>query len=295
MNLTLIQTLLFLFILILNPAKTNANNSDWPMWRNDPGRCASVEGTLPDEPSLLWIRQMEEPKRCWPFQYEDYYTRGNPDKIGKLSFDISYEPVIGEGKLFMPSMISDKLTAFSAESGEELWSFYSGGPVRFAPVYFSGRVYFVSDDGYLYCLDAVTGKLIWHFHGSYSKRMVLGNERIISMWPARGGPVLKDSVIYFAAGVIPFEGVFIHAVNAINGERIWTNSTSGSIWQLHQHGGAYSFGGPSPQGYLAISGDKLIVPGGRTPPAVFDIKTGELVDGIIPVNYETIDSKEKEE
>ncbi len=263
--------------LILGITGASADGSDWPMWRNDAGRRASVKMTMPDKPELIWTRQLEEPARCWPFQYEDYYTGGNPDKIGKLSFDISYEPVIGEGKLFVPSMVSDRLSAYSTETGEELWRFYAGGPVRFAPVYNSGRVYFVSDDGYLYCIDATTGNLIWQFKGSYSDRMVLGNERIISMWPARGGPVLKNGVIYFAAGVIPFEGVFIHAVDAISGEKIWTNSTSGSLWELHQHGGAYSFGGPSPQGYLAISGDKLIVPGGRTPPAVFDIKTGKFL------------------
>jgi hypothetical protein len=107
--------------------------------------------------------------------------------------------------------------------------------------------------------------------------MVLGNERIISMWPARGGPVISGGVIYFAAGVMPFEGVFIHAVDAASGEMIWTNSTSGNIWSLHQHGGAYSYGGPSPQGYLAVSGDKLIVPGGRTPPAVYDRHSGEFL------------------
>ena len=233
--------------------------------------------TLSDNPNLLWTRQMEEPRRAWPFQYEDYYTGGNPDVIGKLSFDISYEPVMADGKLFVPSMVSDRVTAFSAESGEELWRYYAGGPVRFAPVYDSGKIYFISDDGYLYCLDAQTGDLLWNYHGSYSKRMVLGNERIISMWPARGGPVIKDGVIYFASGVIPFEGTFIHAVDAKSGNKVWTNSTSGMSWDLHQHGGAYAYGGPSPQGYLAVSGNKLIVPGGRTPPAVYDRNTGEFL------------------
>jgi len=252
-------------------------NSDWPMWRYDAGRTGFAEVTLPEKPSLLWTRQLEEPKRCWPFQFEDHFTGGNPDKIGKLSFDLSYEPVVGEGKLFVPSMLADKVTAYSAENGEEIWRFYAGGPVRFAPVYNSGRVWFISDDGYLYCLDAEAGELLWRYKGSYSDRMVLGNERVISVWPARGGPVFHDGVIYFAAGVIPFEGTFIHAVNANTGEKIWTNSTSGSQWSLHQHGGAYSYGGPSPQGYLALSGDKLIVPGGRTPPAVYDRHTGEFL------------------
>jgi outer membrane protein assembly factor BamB len=255
----------------------NNENSEWPMWRYDAGRSASADINIPENPILIWTRQLEEPKRCWPFQYEEYYTSGNPSQIGKLSFDISYEPVIGEGKLFVPSMVSDRITAYSTDSGKELWRYYAAGPVRFAPVYDAGRVYFISDDGYLYCLKAKTGKLIWKYKGCYSSRMVLGNERIISLWPSRGGPVIKDGIIYFASGVIPFEGTFIHAVDARTGNKIWTNSTSGSQWMLHQHGGALSFGGPSPQGYLAISGDKLIVSGGRTPPAIFNRANGKFL------------------
>lgn len=266
-----------LFVIITYPGAIASDNTDWPMWRYDHARSGVSEMTLTDKPILLWTRQMEEPRRCWPMQYEDYYTGGNPDTIGKISYDVSYEPVIGDGRLYVPSMVSDKVTSYSVDSGEELWKFYAGGPVRFAPVYNSGRLYFTSDDGYLYCLDASTGRLIWDYHGSFSKRMVLGNERVISMWPGRGGPVIMDGIIYFAAGVMPFEGIFIHAVDAVSGDKVWTNSTTGTIWNLHQHGGAYSFGGPSPQGYLTISGNKLIVPGGRTPPAVFDRHSGEFL------------------
>ena len=44
------------------------------------------------------------------------------------------------------------------------WRFITEGPVRFAPVYREGNVYFCSDDGYLYCvsaIDAETGQLLW--------------------------------------------------------------------------------------------------------------------------------------
>ncbi|MBS3777576.1 MAG: PQQ-binding-like beta-propeller repeat protein, partial [Bacteroidales bacterium] len=136
-----------------------SDRNDWPMWRYNPERQASADVSLPDNPELLWTRQLEEPERCWPFQYEDYFTGGNPDQIGKLAFDVSYEPVVGEGKLFVPSMVSDRVTAYSARNGKELWRYYVDGPVRFAPVYDSGKVYFVSDDGYLYCLDAGSGEL----------------------------------------------------------------------------------------------------------------------------------------
>jgi outer membrane protein assembly factor BamB len=153
-------------ILLLTLSKLVYGSGDWPMWRYDSGRKAFAEINLPENPVLLWTRQLEEPRRGWPFQYEDYFTGGNPDRIGKVSFDISYEPVIGGDKLFVPSMVSDRVTAYSAGNGKEIWRFYVGGPVRFAPVYDSGRVYIVSDDGYLYCLDAETGDLYGIFTGA---------------------------------------------------------------------------------------------------------------------------------
>jgi len=67
-----------------------------------------------------------------------------------------------------------------------------------------GSVNFVSDDGCLYCVDAADGKLRWKVRGlppGTADRRLLGSGRLISLFPARGGPVLRDGVIYFGAGL----------------------------------------------------------------------------------------------
>ena len=46
------------------------------------------------------------------------------------------------------------------------WQVFAEGPVRFAPVAWQDKVYFVSDDGHLYCLDAGDGSLKWKFRGA---------------------------------------------------------------------------------------------------------------------------------
>jgi hypothetical protein len=103
--------------------------------------------------------------------------------------------------------------------------------------------------------------------------MVLGNGRVISLWPVRGGPVIVDGTLYFAAGIWPNEGVFLYAIDAETAEVRWVNSGSSS--DLVEDSKSYfSFGGVSPQGHLVVAGDRLIVPGGRTVPAVFDRHTG---------------------
>lgn len=57
--------------------------------------------------------------------------------------------------------------------------------------------------------------------------MVLGNERMISKWPARGGPVVHDGILYRAAGIWQSEGVFVRAMNPATGDLVWTNDESG--------------------------------------------------------------------
>ena len=60
-------------------------------------------------------------------------------------------------------MVTDSVTALDSETGEERWTFFADGPVRFAPLAWEGKVYFVSDDGCLYCLSADEGRLLWKF------------------------------------------------------------------------------------------------------------------------------------
>jgi outer membrane protein assembly factor BamB len=252
-------TLLIVFLgsCLLPPAFA----ADWPMWRYDAGRTAVSPETLPAELHLQWVRRLAPPSPAWPASQT------------KLQFDASYEPVVLGKRLFVSSMVSDRVTAYETETGKELWRFYTDGPVRFAPVAWKGKVAFASDDGCLYCVDAASGKLVWRMRGGPSARRVLGNDRLISTWPARGAPVLSEGVIHFAAGIWPFMGTFIHAVDAETGRVVWTNSGSGSIYMLQQHSSP-AFAGVAPQGYMAVAGDTLLVSGGRTVPAAYDRTTG---------------------
>ncbi len=249
-------------------AESGDQAADWPMWRHNPRRGATTPHELAGELHLNWVLELPEPKRAWPQQFDDF---------DKLHFDLSYEPVVAGEMIYVPSMVRDKLTAYDTDSGEPVWEYYTDGPIRVAPVVWNERIYVPSDDGHMYCLTADDGELLWKFRGGPMERKVLGNERLISMWSVRGGPVIKDGILYFAAGVWPHEGVFIYALDAMTGEREWVNSGTGNRLALHPHSGAYAFGGVAPQGSFAISGDKLIVPGGRTIPAVFNRHTGEML------------------
>ena len=241
-----------------------AEAADWPTWRYDAGRTASSPQRLAPALHLQWSRELGTPRPAWPASQR------------KIQFDASYEPIAVGRTVFVPSMVRDRVTAYDTRTGREKWRFYADGPVRFAPAACEGRLYFVSDDGYLYCLDAAGGKLLWKFRGGPADRRVLGNERLISAWCARGAPVIRDGRVYFAASIWPFMGVFVHALDARDGKVLWTNSGTGSDYVDQQHDSP-AFAGVAPQGYLTATENVLLVSGGRTVPAGFDRRTGRLL------------------
>ncbi|MFC1562726.1 PQQ-binding-like beta-propeller repeat protein, partial [candidate division KSB1 bacterium] len=240
--------------------------SDWPMWRYDASHSAESPYELPSEMNLQWERQYTPRIMVWD----------DPLNQDIMPYDRVFEPVVMGKTMFIGFNDCDKVAALDTETGEEKWSFYTDGPVRFAPVAWNGSVFFTSDDGYLYCVNAFSGNLNWKFRGGPSERKVLGNKRIISSLPARGGPVFKDGKIYFAASIWPFMGTFIYALDAETGEVVWVNDGTGAKYMLQPHNSP-SFAGVAPQGTLVAVGDRLLVSGGRSVPACFNRHTGEFL------------------
>ena len=56
-----------------------------------------------------------------------------------------------------------RLYCADARTGRIHWSHETGSPVLSSPAVLAGRVYFGCDDGLLYCLDALTGRRLWTY------------------------------------------------------------------------------------------------------------------------------------
>jgi len=241
-----------------------SNASDWPMWRYDASRSAASTEQLPSELTLQWTRKFSPRKQAW----DDTLN------LDLMTYDRVFEPVVMNGRLFIGFNDRDKLTAYDVETGAELWSHFAAGPVRMPPVAWKDRIFFGSDDGYLYCLNAADGARVWKFRGGPGSRQILGNQRLISAWPLRGGPVVRDGKVYFSASIWPFMGTFIYSLDAETGSVEWVNDETGAQYIKQPHS-APSFAGIAPQGALVATADVLLVPGGRSVPAAFDRHTGK--------------------
>ncbi len=232
----------------------------WPTYMHDARRSGNVAVKLKSPVFLQWEYVSEyKPAPAWPPPAKTDYWHREANLKPRVTYDRAYHVVSDGKRLYFGSSASDKVYALDAATGKELWSFFADGPVRLAPTVYQGKVYFGADDGKVYCLDAKTGKAQWVFQGAEKKRMIPGNERMISVSPVRTGVLIYDNKAYFCAGIFPNEGVTMYALNPQNGKVVWKKSDIVV----------------SPQGYMLASDDKLFAPTGRTQPVVFDRKNGK--------------------
>ncbi|QDU97123.1 Serine/threonine-protein kinase AfsK [Lignipirellula cremea] len=242
--------------------------AQWPAYRADASRSGISRTTITLPLRERWrLEAQQKPAPAWPDPVKEAH---------RLDFDAGPQLVVAEGAVFFGSSADDTLRAVDARTGRVRWSFTTGGPIRFAPAVDQGRVYAASDDGYLYCLDAAQGDLLWKFHAAGRDDRVLGNGRFISRWPLRSGVLVDGGVAYLTAGMWPSEGVMIYALDAESGKVKWCNDTADALYLAQPHAKAYSLTGVSPQGYLLANKELLFVPTGRGAPAAFDRQTGEL-------------------
>jgi len=238
---------------------------DWPMWRYDAGRTAASSENLSHELHMHWVQNFTAREPVWD----------DPLNQDLMQYDRIFEPIVMGKILYIGFNDCDKVAAFDLLTGRQKWEFFTDGPVRLPLAGWKNKIYFSSDDGNLYCLSAEEGQLLWKFDGGPTDQKILGNKRLISMWPARGGVVIKDGILYFANSIWPMMGTFIYALDAQTGKIIWRNEKTGADFIKQPHNNP-AFAGVAPQGAFVISGDDLLIPGGRSVPACFDRINGKM-------------------
>jgi hypothetical protein len=150
-----------------------ASEGQWPTYRHDAARSGSTNTAVP---ATL--------KRAW-----------RTDIGGRLT-----SPVVAGGKVFIASVDTHTIYAIDADSGNQLWHYTTGGRIDSPPTIYQGRVLFGSADGYVYCLAAEDGVLVWRFRAAPMDQRLMSFEQVESVWPVHGSLLIQNGVLYCLAG-----------------------------------------------------------------------------------------------
>ena len=170
-----------------------SNSKDWPTFRNDASRSGSTKHAVSTELKEAW----------------------KADLGGRLS-----AVVVGQGRLFVSQIDQHRVVALDGKTGKELWSHTTGGRVDSPPTFHKGTVLFGSTDGWVYCLRANDGELVWKFQAALADLRLPSFEQLESVWPVHGSVLALDDFAYFVAGRSNFldGGMRLYKVRAATGD-----------------------------------------------------------------------------
>jgi outer membrane protein assembly factor BamB len=146
---------------------------DWPTYRHDGQRSGCTGASVPTKLAQRWQTELG----------------------GRLS-----SVVVGGDRLFVASIDTHTVHALNADTGARLWSYTTGGRVDSPPTIWKGRVLFGSADGWVYCLRASDGVLIWRFRAAPADLRMTAYEQVESVWPVHGSVLVQDGRLYCTAG-----------------------------------------------------------------------------------------------
>lgn len=173
--------------------KVEIDGDDWPTYRHDAARSGATEATI--SPKL---------KQSWQTE---------------IGGDLTAITSAGQ-HVFVAREDEHTVHALNAQTGEPLWQFTAGGRVDSPPTIDGDLAIFGSMDGHVYCVRAEDGRLVWRFRAGPEDRRIIAENHLESAWPVHGSVLVKDDVVYFAAGRSSYldGGIFLYGLNPQTGE-----------------------------------------------------------------------------
>ncbi len=264
---------------------------DWPMFRASPARGNSCQASPGDKPVKAWEVKLG---------------------LGTKSYGVMCgertgltQPVSAYGMVIVADIDAERIIALDAADGRQKWAFHVGSRVDFSPTLYSGLCLFAARDGWVYCLDAQQGSLIWRLLVPARERLIGWHEKLGNLWPGRSDVLVVNGIGYAAAG-LGFSvqgGVRAVAFKPETGETVWSQcyheelgaaerqSTADLFaWRTSRGKGVLKMGActidaatgaksPDVQGGLASNFDGYLDVGNSLPRTMADISGMLLSDG----------------
>lgn len=170
-----------------------ATEDDWPTYRYSSMRSAVTNA---DAPRAI--------KEAWQVSIGSHPTA----------------PVVAGDHVYVAARDDYTLYALDRRSGEPRWTFTAGGRIDSPPTYYKGLILLGSRCGWVYCLRASDGQLVWKFNGMPKRRLICDKGRIESAWPVHGSIMVHGGAAYFAAGRNSFldGGIGVFGLDPFSGQ-----------------------------------------------------------------------------
>ncbi|MBC8374086.1 MAG: PQQ-binding-like beta-propeller repeat protein, partial [Planctomycetes bacterium] len=147
--------------------------ASWPTYRHDAARSGATSAKISAKLNPAWEIKL----------------------TGRLT-----PPIAAGGSLFVADVNRHLICAIDAGLGKKQWTFAAGGRVDSPPTFDRGRLLFGSADGYVTCLRAGDGELVWRFRAAPIDRRLVAFDQFESAWPVHGSLLVQKGVASFAAG-----------------------------------------------------------------------------------------------
>ena len=184
------------------PSPATGQGNDWPTFRHDAARSGSTDETVRAEPVEIWQADFGSPVS---------------------------QAVVAGGRLVVAESDAHAVHTLDATTGRRLWSFTAGGRIDTPPTIDRERAIFGSADGWVYCLRANDGALMWRYRAAPHDLRMGAMGQIESVWPVHGSVLVRDGVAYFAAGRGSFVdgGIWLYGLDAATGSKIYEHHLEG--------------------------------------------------------------------
>ncbi len=166
---------------------------DWPTYRHDARRSGATGAQVAVEPAPEWRVKLG----------------------GRLT-----PPVVCGGRVFVASKSAHTLFALDAASSKRLWHFTAGGPIDSPPTIVGPLAIFGCADGWVYCLRAADGELVWRYRAAPLERRIVAFDHLESPWRVHGSVLVLDGVVYCTAGRSSYldGGIWVYGLDACTGK-----------------------------------------------------------------------------
>jgi outer membrane protein assembly factor BamB len=184
------------------PAAAAAGPDDWPVYRGNPARNSSCTNELPAKLKPAWSVA-----------------------LGKSSLT---QATGAGGRVFVADPDAHRVVALDLATGKKLWTFVAEGRVPLAPTLHKGLCLIADHAGWVYCLDAASGKPVWQLQAAPEQKYMCAFGQFESSWPVRSGVLVVGDTACFAAGRtgITDGGIQLYAVDPATGQTRWKRAFS---------------------------------------------------------------------